>query len=149
MWVDKEGEGGMKVCPDCLGNYKRSRAGRKARLARKEGGAWGKGKWPTWAYHSEATRKCRAHHAYDLSYSSARRHGRRNATPPWADLRAIRAIYEDCIATTQRTGIRHEVDHIIPLRGELVSGLHVHSNLRVITRAENSAKSNKILPEFA
>ena len=36
----------------------------------------------------------------------------------------------------------HEVDHIIPLRGELASGLHVESNLQVITADENRKKNN-------
>ena len=37
----------------------------------------------------------------------------------------------------------HHVDHIIPLHGKLVSGLHVESNLQVITQAANCTKSNK------
>ena len=37
-----------------------------------------------------------------------------------------------------------EVDHIIPLQGKFVSGLHVPTNLQVIPRAENRAKHNKV-----
>lgn len=149
MWVDTEGEGGMKgwkTCPDCLKYYKRTREGKRAR---KEGGAWGKGKWPSWVYHTDRTRKCFKCHAYALANSAARRAGIERATPKWADRSEIVRIYDECLAKTKQTGIAHEVDHIIPLRGEFVSGLHVHWNLRVITRAENSTKSNKLLPEFA
>lgn len=44
---------------------------------------------------------------------------------------------------TRRTGIVHEVDHIVPLQGENVCGLHVETNLRVITKAANREKSNR------
>lgn len=41
------------------------------------------------------------------------------------------------------TGIRFEVDHVVPLRGRSVSGLHVPHNLRLLTRQENMAKGNR------
>ena len=63
--------------------------------------------------------------------------------PPWADLDAIKVFYKESHRLTKETGIKHNVDHIIPLNGELVSGLHVHTNLQVITAAENIRKHNK------
>lgn len=68
-------------------------------------------------------------------------------TPKWADLTKIKAVYADAARLTMLTGTIHAVDHIIPLQGKLISGLHVHNNLQVITRSENSSKGNKWLVE--
>lgn len=67
-----------------------------------------------------------------------------NATPSWADFKAIRAIYRDCMNRTEETGIKHEVDHIVPIRGRNVCGLHVEHNLRIVTMRENRVKFNKL-----
>lgn len=62
---------------------------------------------------------------------------------PWADPAAIAAIYAEARRLTVDTGVPHHVDHIIPLKGERVSGLHVESNLRVLPRRDNILKSNR------
>lgn len=67
--------------------------------------------------------------------------------PSWADKKAMRAIYKQARRITLETGIRHAVDHIIPLQGKRVSGLHVPENLRIITHAENAKKLNKYVPD--
>lgn len=54
----------------------------------------------------------------------------------------ITAIYRQCREITKSTGVKHEVDHIVPLRGKCVSGLHVPWNLRIVTRHENATKYN-------
>jgi hypothetical protein len=67
-----------------------------------------------------------------------------NQTPKWADLEKIKLFYIEADRLTKETGIRHEVDHIIPLQGKNVSGLHVHHNLQILTRSKNRSKQNKV-----
>lgn len=75
--------------------------------------------------------------------TAKRRATKKNATPFWADLEAIRQIYLECQKVSEETGIKHEVDHIIPLQGKNVSGLHVHYNLQILPAEQNRQKSNK------
>jgi hypothetical protein len=81
--------------------------------------------------------------------AAARKHqlAKLKRTPPWADLLEIEKIYELSAKLTQETKIPHNVDHIIPLQGKLVSGLHVPDNLRVIPARINQIKNNKFNPE--
>ena len=80
--------------------------------------------------------------------TKARRRKHRDATPLWLTRKQkseIRQIYQIAITMTQTTGEQYVVDHIVPLRGESVCGLHVPWNLRVITQDENLKKSNKLV----
>lgn len=54
-------------------------------------------------------------------------------------------IYELAALRSKVTGVPHEVDHIIPLQGKLVSGLHTPTNLQVITAKDNAKKGRKYL----
>ena len=69
----------------------------------------------------------------------------RKQMPAWANKAAILAIYKEAARLTRETGIKHQVDHIIPLRGENVQGLHVENNLQILTASQNRRKSNKVL----
>lgn len=64
---------------------------------------------------------------------------RPEAVPPWADLEAIHFFYECCPEGCH-------VDHVIPLRGKLVSGLHVAENLQWLPAAMNLSKHSKFEP---
>jgi 5-methylcytosine-specific restriction endonuclease McrA len=83
--------------------------------------------------------------------TKARRRKHRRATPPWLTRRQkseIRQIYQIAITMSKTTGEQYVVDHIIPLRSDIVCGLHVPWNLRVMTQEENLKKSNKLLDTF-
>jgi 5-methylcytosine-specific restriction endonuclease McrA len=80
--------------------------------------------------------------------TKARRRKHRDATPPWLTRNQkseIRQLYQIAITMTKTTGEQYVVDHIVPLRGNDVCGLHVPWNLRVITQEENLKKSNKLV----
>lgn len=93
-----------------------------------------------------AARAIEARAALIRYHSAKRRAAKLQRTPPWADQVAIRLIYEEAHARSIETGEPHHVDHDIPLQGELVSGLHVHNNLQVLTGPENIRKSNRFEP---
>ena len=64
-----------------------------------------------------------------------------SATPSWADFFQIERAYE--LAQEYRDkGIDAEVDHIIPLQGKIVCGLHVQTNLQITNLQFNRSKSN-------
>lgn len=66
------------------------------------------------------------------------------ATPAWADLKKIQAIYAEAARLTRETGIPHEVDHYYPLRSKVMCGLHVETNLQILKAEKNRKKSNSI-----
>jgi len=61
------------------------------------------------------------------------------------DLLIIKSIYKEARKLSILTNIPHHVDHIIPLQGELVSGLHLSLNLQILTQHENCSKHNSYI----
>ncbi|WP_426173163.1 hypothetical protein [Massilia sp. TWR1-2-2] len=69
----------------------------------------------------------------------------RRATPPWADLNLIKALYDE--RDRRSAAGNWVVDHIIPLYHPLVCGLHVHANLQLITMLENTQRRGIFVSE--
>lgn len=67
-----------------------------------------------------------------------------HATPKWACLWAMGEIYDLARLRTKMTGFLWHVDHIVPLKGDIVCGFHVENNLQVIPAIANMKKSNKL-----
>ena len=75
-----------------------------------------------------------------------RRAAKLNATPKWLtkeDKKRISDIYKLRELCSRLDNVEYHVDHVIPLQGENVCGLHVPENLRVVLAEYNLAKNNK------
>ena len=72
-----------------------------------------------------------------------RRAAQESATPTWLtaiDKAMVQEMYDVSEARYIQTGIKHHVDHIVPINGKNVAGMHVPWNLQVITAHENLSK---------
>lgn len=70
------------------------------------------------------------------------------ATPVWANKQKILKIYKLLKRLNAITPRKYHVDHIVPLNGKTVCGLHNEFNLRIVDSKENLAKSNKVWPDM-
>jgi hypothetical protein len=78
--------------------------------------------------------------------TAKRRAAKMQRTPHWLtpeQLEEIETFYTVAIAFRIYTGQDYHVDHIVPLQGKNVSGLHVPWNLQVLPKKENLKKGNK------
>ena len=87
----------------------------------------------------------RANPAKVAQHASSRRASQHTRMPSWltaADHLEFDSVYKYC-AGLRAAGLDYHVDHIVPLRGKSVSGLHVPWNLQVIPAVENMSKGNR------
>ena len=94
-------------------------------------------------YQKQWYDKNRGHaNALNAKYNLAKKH----RLPAWLtenNKKQIKAMYVLASSLTKSTGMSWHVDHIIPLQGKNVSGLHIPENLQVIPAIENIKKRNK------
>lgn len=96
-----------------------------------------------WHLYREASKRFRINNpSAKNADTQTRRAFMRGAFPKWANAFFIKEIYALAALRTRTCGQRWVVDHIIPLRGKHVCGLHVENNLQVILETENRKKRN-------
>ena len=82
---------------------------------------------------------------YHAAYTRSRKKRMKQATPSWLTpehQEAIDDIYDQRDIISQLTGVEYHVDHIVPLKGARVWGLHVPWNLQLLPADENRRKNN-------
>ena len=83
---------------------------------------------------------------YDARDANKRAY-RSAASPNWRPRKIEDEIFgamrKHCRALEKQTGIKHHVDHIIPLMGKKICGFHEVRNWQILTAKENLSKSNK------
>lgn len=138
----KGGSRRHSACKDCHKKYARlhylDNRERHAALTR----AW---RQENPGYDMEGQRlraaKRRQEKAHEVNAQTAARKGHiRRATPPWANKFFIAEAYHIAKVREKMLGGKWHVDHIIPLRGKTVCGLHVEDNLQVIPASVNLKK---------
>lgn len=84
--------------------------------------------------------------ALDAALKAANRAKRKHRYVSWSNQEKIQPYYDVCAFFNDVNGYaKYHVDHIVPLLGTNVSGLHVHNNLQVILAEENSSKRNSFV----
>jgi hypothetical protein len=77
-----------------------------------------------------------------------RRSRERRQTPGWADAARTREMYALAERMTHDTGVVYSVEHVVPLAGGTVCGLHWHGNMAIATLSENLAKGTRWWPQM-
>lgn len=99
-------------------------------------------------YHSIYSKEWREKYPERNNASSAKRRAAKlKATPRWLTkehLDMIEDIYLKARELQEQDGIKRHVDHIVPLQGKGVCGLHVPWNLQILTEEQNQKKNNKL-----
>lgn len=92
-------------------------------------------------YFLRNQRWMREHPSSRAAWQASRRAVQKNAQPKWVDISFMKIIYKFCPKG-------FHVDHIVPLQGKNVCGLHVPHNLQYLAARENFVKNNRFVQEI-
>jgi hypothetical protein len=84
--------------------------------------------------------------AREFARVASRRALKKQAVACWSNKEKIKKFYEEAQKLTIKTGEVHHVDHVYPLQSDWLCGLHVESNLQILTEKENQKKGNRTWP---
>lgn len=137
-------------CKDCKRAIDRDYAARHREEAKQRATNW---YYDNLEYALEQRRiigkKWRAENKDKNSAKNARyRTNKLNATPKWLTKEhhnQIESVYWLAQLQSELTDTKYHVDHIVPLKGKTVCGLHVPWNLQVLEALDNISKGNKIV----
>lgn len=92
---------------------------------------------------NDRVKNWREHNPHKIAeYNERRTQYTKEFKPVWANDDKIKEFYVKRDKMTKETGIQYQVDHVVPLLGENVCGLHVEYNLQILTAEENNCKGN-------
>lgn len=140
-------KGGLRGnCKECDKAYRRARWAENPEKFRSIHRVWAKANPEKVNARTSAWK--RANPEKRSAIQGRRRASKMSATPLWADKFIISEIYHLARIRTFATSVKWHVDHIVPLKSELVCGLHCESNLQVIPYKVNISKGNSWWPDM-
>lgn len=134
-------------CKDCFNSERKERYSKNPTKEKLKNFEWNTKNRDKRNKYTEKYRQSTRGKAVKLHLQRKRELSKLKRTPPWLSdkqLKDISKFYLKAKRLTESTGVVYHVDHIVPLQGKNVCGLHVPWNLQVIPSKDNLKKRNKV-----